>query len=214
MVRVIVEGTGGVAGCVPAGLGARLTVELPAIAADLAIGQSVAINGACLTVAGLEGAIVAFDLAGETLRRTNLGALRRGDRVNYERAMRLDERIDGHLVQGHVDGTGRIASFDERHGDAWLVVEAPRELLVQMVDKGCVAVDGISLTLAALERDRFACTIVPHTRAITNLAARRAGDAVNLECDVLIKWLARLHQQSRPAANPRGTVPGVKRRTR
>jgi len=199
MFRGIVEGCGVVSDCSPFGLGKRLTVELPAIAAELLPGQSVAIDGACLTVVGREKSVVAFDLAGETLRRTGLGERRRGDRVNYERAMRLDDRIDGHLVQGHVDGTGRIVSFDERHGDAWLVVEAPRELLAAMVEKGCVAVDGISLTIAALEPARFACTIVPHTRALTNLATRKAGDAVNLECDVLLKWVARLHQQSRPA---------------
>lgn len=197
MFRGIVEGCGVVAGCAPSGLGQRLEVELPAIAAELVPGQSVAIDGACLTVVGREQAVVAFDLAGETLRRTSLGERRRGDRVNYERAMRLDDRIDGHLVQGHVDGTGRVAAFDERHGDAWLVVEAPKELLAAMVAKGCVAVDGISLTIAELGPARFACTIVPHTRAITNLATKKAGDAVNLECDVLLKWVARLHQQSR-----------------
>jgi len=116
--------------------------------------------------------------------------------VNYERAMRLDDRLDGHLVQGHVDGTGTVASFDARHGDHWLVIQAPQELLRQMVPKGCVAVDGISLTLAELAADRFACTIVPHTRTMTNLARRKAGDRVNLECDVLIKWLARLQQRN------------------
>jgi riboflavin synthase len=198
MFRGIIEGAAPVLELHSAGEGARLSIALETIAASLEIGQSVAINGACLTVVERQGSAVRFDLAGETLRKTALGSLRRGDLVNYERAMRLDDRIDGHLVQGHVDGTGTLESFDSRHGDHWLVVAAARELVAQMVPKGCIAVDGISLTLAELGDDRFACTIVPHTRAVTNLANRRAGDRVNLECDVLIKWLARL--QARGAA--------------
>ncbi len=196
MFRGIIEGAAPVIEQRAVGAGARLVVDLAAIAEALVVGQSVAINGACLTVVERRGPAVAFDLAGETLRRTQLGTLAAGDVVNYERAMRLDDRIDGHLVQGHVDGTGTVASFDARHGDQWLVVLAPSALLLQLVPKGCIAVDGISLTLAELGADRFACTIVPHTRAVTNLARRKAGDRVNLECDVLIKWLARLHQQS------------------
>lgn len=200
MFRGIIEGTGTVVSRSRAGLGERLVVALPEAARPLALGQSVAIDGACLTVVASEGAATAFDLAGETLRRTHLGDLAPGALVNWERAMRLDDRLDGHLVQGHVDGVGTVASFGERHGDWWLEVVAPAELLAAMVPKGCVAVDGISLTLAELRADHFACTIVPHTRAVTNLATRKAGERVNLECDVLIKWLARLHQQSRGAA--------------
>lgn len=196
MFRGIIEGTGRVTALRESALGARLRVDLAPIAGELTLGQSVAINGACLTVVEVSGAEVAFDLAGETLRRTNLGSLSERSLVNFERAMRLDDRIDGHLVQGHVDATGTVASFDERHGDAWLEITAPPDVLAQMVPKGCVAVDGISLTIAELAADRFACTIVPHTRAVTNLAARRAGERVNLECDVLIKWLARLNERS------------------
>ncbi len=197
MFRGIIEGTGRVSSRTPSGLGERLVVALPALAGQLVLGQSVAIDGACLTVVACAGEEIAFDLAGETLRRTHLGALAVGDRVNFERAMRLDDRIDGHLVQGHVDGVGTVTGFDERHGDWWLEVAAPRELLDSMVRKGCVAVDGISLTLAELAADHFSCTIVPHTRAVTNLAHRRAGDRVNLECDVLIKWLEQLNAKSR-----------------
>ena len=198
MFRGIVEGTGTVARREKAALGERLEVDLPEVARELVLGQSVAVNGACLTVAARSGDRVAFDLAGETLRRTSLRGLQPGDRVNWERAMRLEDRLDGHLVQGHVDGTGTVASFDRRGEDRWLEVLAPPALLEAMVPKGCVAVDGISLTLAGLGPDRFACTIVPHTFATTNLASRRAGDRVNLECDVLIKWLERLRSRSAP----------------
>lgn len=206
MFRGIVEGTGIVARRAPtrgderaAALGERLEVTLPAISSELQPGQSVAINGACLTVVAIAGAEVGFDLSGETLRCTNLGRLGPGDLVNYERAMRLSDRLDGHLVLGHVDGTGAVRSFRVRGEDRWLEVEAPRELLERMVSKGCVALDGISLTIAELSDDSLACTIVPHTLAATNLMARRAGDLVNVECDVLLKWVARLQERSLPA---------------
>ena len=202
MFRGIVEGTGRIVGSRAGALpeSRRLDVELPAIAGALVLGQSVAIDGACLTVVGVEGAAVAFDLAGETLRRTQLGTLAPGDLVNYERAMRLEDRLDGHLLQGHVDGTATVVAFDERRGDRWLEVELPADLARWMVPKGCVALDGISLTIAELAGTRLACTIVPHTFATTNLARRRAGERVNVEADVLIKWLERLNASSRGGA--------------
>ena len=196
MFRGIVEGTGRIARRSKAPLGERLEVELPAVAGELVLGQSVAIDGACLTVVGVKGARVAFDLAGETLRKTSLGVRAAGDLVNYERAMRLEDRIDGHLVLGHVDGTGTVRSFARRGDDRWLEIEAPAGLLAWMVPKGCVALDGISLTIAELGRGRLACTIVPHTFVVTSLATRKKGDRVNVECDVLVKWLARLREKS------------------
>lgn len=200
MFRGIVEGAAPVVEVARLPDGARLAVDLAPIAPSLAPGQSIAINGACLTAVAIDGARVSFDLAGETLRRTNLGGLRPGDAVNYERAMLLTDRLDGHLVQGHVDGCGRIRSFERRGDDHWLEVEAPAELLATMVEKGSIAVDGISLTLAALDAATFAATIIPHTLATTNLRARRAGHLVNLECDVLLKWLARLTARTRDPA--------------
>jgi riboflavin synthase len=201
MFRGIVEGTGVVRTRTPAPLGERLEVELAPIAAELVLGQSVAIDGVCLTVVAVQDARVAFDLAGETLRRTHLGELAPGDLVNYERAMRLEDRIDGHLVQGHVDGVGRVRSFERRGEDRWLEVEAPPALLAQMVEKGSVALDGISLTIAELSRVHLACTIVPHTLAVTKLARTKAGDRLNVECDVLIKWLAQLARQGAPSSS-------------
>ncbi len=198
MFRGIVEGTGRIAARTPSAMGVRLVVELPAIAAELMVGQSVAINGVCLTAIAIDGAAVAFDLAGETLRRTRFGELTPGAPVNYERAMRLEDRLDGHLVQGHVDGCGVVRSFDQRHDDHWLVIDTPCELLAQMVSKGSIAVDGIALTIAELTASAFACTIIPHTRALTHLATLRAGERVHLECDVLVKWLAQLHARSVP----------------
>ena len=198
MFRGIVEGTASVARRAPAPSGERLELEIPKLAAELTIGQSVAIDGACLTVAAIAGSRVSFDLAGETLRRTSLGERQPGDVVNVERAMRLEDRIDGHLVQGHVDGTGSVRSFERRGDDRWLVVAAPRELLAQMVQQGSVALDGVSLTIAELGADQLACTIVPHTFAITNLATRRAGQRVADRRRVrrADKWVARLTRQS------------------
>jgi riboflavin synthase len=206
--RGIVEGIGRIVARRAGSSAERLEVELAALAGQLAVGQSVAINGACLTVVEEKRGVASFDLAGETLRRTNLGDLEPGDAVNYERAMRLEDRIDGHLLQGHVDGTATIRAFDERHGDRWLAVELPPELMKWMVPKGCIALDGISLTIAALGAGLgprgLACTIVPHTFAVTNLAARRAGERLNVEADVLIKWLERLQDESRlTPARPR-----------
>jgi riboflavin synthase len=199
MFRGIVEGTGRIVRRSAGALAEsqRLDVELSAIAGDLALGQSVAVDGACLTVVGVEGANVAFDLAGETLRRTTLGARGPGDLVNYERAMRLEDRLDGHLLQGHVDGTAAIRSFAERRGDRWLELDLPADLARWMVPRGCVALDGISLTIADLGPSTLACTIVPHTFTVTNLSRKRPGDRVNLEADVLIKWLEHLNDSSR-----------------
>jgi riboflavin synthase alpha subunit len=212
--RGIVEGTGRVVRRAKAPLGERLLLELP-VARELELGQSVAVDGACLTVVAVDRRArrVAFDLAGETLRRTSLGRLEVGDRVNFERAMRLEDRIDGHLVQGHVDGTGVVRSFDRRGDDRWLEVAAPRELLARMVEKGSVAVAGVSLTIAALARDRFACTIVPHTLAVTSLGDRRPGDRVSVECDVMMNWTERLLQSGAAAVSRRARA-GAARRSR
>ena len=218
MFRGIVEGIGRVVARRAGTQAERLEVEIPALAGELALGQSVAVDGACLTVVATgggaggatKGAVVSFDLAGETLRRTNLGDLKPGDTVNYERAMRLNDRIDGHLLQGHVDGTATIRSFGERHADRWLEIELPADLMKWMVPKGCVALDGISLTIAELGARGLACTIVPHTFEVTNLARRRAGDRLNLEADVLIKWLERLNNESR--GSTRGESRGSSRR--
>lgn len=196
----IVEGVARLAIHEPREQGVRLVFDLSALGNELRRGDSVALNGACLTVAEIVGGKVSFDLAGETLRRTNLGRLRPGDGANYERALRLGDRLDGHLVQGHVDGVGVIREFRTEGDDDWLVVGAPDEVLRQSIFKGSIAVNGISLTIAKLEADRFACTILPHTRKITNLAQASAGDPVNLEVDMVGKWIARLVE---PYGGPR-----------
>ena len=169
--------------------GRYLLITEHALAPEVAIGESVAVNGACLTVVERTADAFRFQAGPETLQRTNLGELAPGDRVNLERAMRLSDRLGGHLVQGHVDGLGRVAERTSR-GDWELVwFRCPAELARLMVSKGSVAVDGVSLTLVDVEAERFSVALIPHTLAHTTLGFRRPGDAVNLETDLMAKYV-------------------------
>lgn len=185
----IVETVGRVVGIEPCGEKTRLVLEAPAVTEGLPIGASVAVNGACLTVVEVEGARVAFEAVRETLDRSSLGGLRAGARVNLERAMRADARLDGHIVQGHVDGMGRVRAFDRRGDDVRLAVECEPAFAELLVPKGSVAIDGVSLTVVGVAEDGFDVALIPHTLAVTTLGERRPGDAVNLEADVLGKYV-------------------------
>jgi riboflavin synthase len=167
--------------------------------ADIEIGESIAVNGTCLTVTACDTLGCRFQAGPETLARTNLDELRPGDRVNVERSLRLGDRLGGHLVQGHVDGIGRIVSR-EKTGD-WEFVEfsCPAPLTAQMVAKGSVAVDGISLTLTDVGSDRFRVALIPHTLAHTTLGLKRVGASVNIETDILAKYVSKYLST---AANP------------
>jgi len=173
--------------------GSRLRIR-SALARELSAGDSLAVNGVCLTVVTIEGADVFADIGPETMRVTTLGGLAEGAVVNLERPLRADGRFGGHFVQGHVDAVGRI---EELRADAdfhWLTVAFPSNLAPFFIPKGSVAVDGISLTVARLARDRFDVQIVPFTIDHTNLVRARAGDAVNLECDMVGKYVVRAAQ--------------------
>jgi len=168
--------------------GARLVVEAPQTAPQAEVGDSVALAGVCLTVVGRDGPRLAFDAVPETLARTSLGALALADAINVEPALRAGDPLGGHLVQGHVDAVGRVRSV-EPEGEGrrvWLDSD------VLVVEKGSIAVDGVSLTVAALDDDGFAVALIPHTLAVTTLGALEPGDAVNLEADVLGKYVERL----------------------
>lgn len=180
--------------------GARLQVRCREVLAGLKAGSSIAVNGACLTAVEIEPAAFVADIYQETLRVTNLGDLRPGSVVNLERALAAAGRLDGHLVQGHVDGTGEIAALERVGGENWrLRVRYPRELDRYLVLKGSIAIDGISLTVAALEGLELAVAVIPHTYQHTNLHRRRPGERVNLECDLLAKYVEKL--LGRGAAN-------------
>ncbi len=168
--------------------GKMLVIRDAEYAADAEIGESIAVNGCCLTVVRIDGDCLAFQAGPETLSRTNLGALMVGDRVNLERSLRANDRLGGHFVTGHVDGVGTL---ELRHDDGdWstLWFRMPEWLAVQMVSKGSVAVDGVSLTLVDVESNRFSVQLIPHTLAVTTLGGRTSGDAVNLETDLLAKY--------------------------
>ena len=192
----IVEGTGRVVtlAVTPGGAGARLEVEAPWPAGTLAAGDSVAVDGCCLTVAAATAAGFAADLVAETLRRTALGRLAAGDRVNLERPLALGGRLGGHLVQGHVDGVARVLERRAAGEGQEVRVELPEALARYVVEKGSIAVDGVSLTVAGVGQGWFAVALVPHTLATTTLGERGPGDPVHLEVDVVAKYVERLVQ--------------------
>ena len=187
----LVESLGTVVRVADTGAGRRLVVRDP-IGPQLALGESVAVNGACLTVVDVRGDEFAFEVGPETLVRTNLGAIKSGDRINLERSLKVGDRLGGHFVQGHVDAVGTI-EVRLRNGDwedVWF--RCPADLTRLMVPKGSIAVDGISLTLVNVEPERFSVMLIPHTQANTTLGFKRPGDAVNLEADMLAKHVAKL----------------------
>ena len=169
--------------------GTRLVVRGPLVTSDAAYGASIAVNGCCLTVTDLDGASFGADVMAETFRRTSLGALRPGDPVNLERPVRADGRLGGHVVQGHVDGTGTIASRD---GDGVVRVAIPDDLARYVVEKGSVAVDGVSLTVVEAGDASFTVSLIPATLELTTLGHKGPGDSVNIEVDVLAKYVERL----------------------
>ena len=187
----LVESLAEVADVVSEPPGVRLIIREPQIAASSKVGDSVALNGCCLTVVAVEGERLSFQAGEETLSRTNLGELTPGDMVNVERSLRAGDPIGGHYVTGHIDAVGAV---DRRQDDAdWCTMwfRAPAPQLLQMASKGSVAVDGVSLTLVDVEAERFSVALIPHTLAVTTLGRREVGDRVNLETDVLAKYVQR-----------------------
>ena len=187
----LVEALGTVREQIVTGAGSRLVIAEPGIAPELRFGESVAVNGVCLTVVARDAETFAFEAGPETLARTNLGALTTGDRVNLERSLRLADRLGGHLVQGHIDGVGRIA--DRRRDGDWEMIwfTCPENLAEQMVPKGSVAVDGVSLTLVDVQVSRFSVALIPHTLANTTLGFKQPGAPVNLETDLIAKYVGK-----------------------
>jgi riboflavin synthase alpha subunit len=172
--------------------GERLELEVDVgseIASDVRIGDSIALSGCCLTVTGVRETVLAFQAVPETLRLTSLGDRAVGDRINVERSMRADARFGGHIVQGHVDGTGRVAAVRQEGDEVQLRIDCPEELARLLVQKGSVAVDGVSLTVVEPDARGFSVALIPHTLAETTLGAAKQGDRVNLEVDVLGKYV-------------------------
>ena len=193
----IIETVGRVASVEAQGEKTRLAIEAAAVTDGLPVGASVAVNGTCLTVVAVSASQVIFEVVRETLDRSSLGDLRSGSRVNLERALRADGRLDGHIVQGHVDGTGRVRAIERQGDDVRFAVDCEPEFAALLVPKGSIAIDGVSLTLVQVGVAGFDVALIPHTLAATNLADRQPGDRVNLEADVLgkyvQKYLERIH---------------------
>lgn len=199
----IVEGLAEVRAAHRGGQGMRLSLDLSPFVDGVRIGDSVSVSGVCLTVTRLESGLADFDLVAETLARTTLGDLRPGSKVNIERSLRIGDRLHGHFVLGHVDGVGRILRIELGPEGGIVEIQTDPALIVQMIPKGSVAVDGISLTLVELKPSSFTIALIPHTLAVTSLGLQREGGRVNVEVDMLGKWVRRLlaGEEGDPAAH-------------
>ncbi len=169
-----------------------ITVGAEKVLTDVHIGDSIAVNGTCLTVYSFDGGSFSADVMPETMRRTNLGSLAPGSPVNLERAMAANGRFGGHIVSGHIDGTGQVRSLRREDNAVWVRIAASPDILRYIVEKGSIAIDGISLTVASVTAQDFAVSVIPHTGEETTLLHKKPGDIVNLECDILAKYVEKL----------------------
>ncbi len=175
---------------------AVLTIRAEHILDDVKIGDSVAVNGVCLTATSVGSNYFTADVMAETLRRSSLGSLKQGSEVNLERAMLLGGRFGGHIVSGHIDGTGTIRSMIKEDNAVWVTIEAGRSILDLIVEKGSIAIDGISLTVAAVDETSFSVSLIPHTGKETTLLSKKTGDIVNLENDIVGKYIEKLMKKT------------------
>ena len=188
----IVEECGTVLGVLKNGVSGSLQIQASTVLEGTKTGDSIAVNGVCLTVTKLTKSSFTADVMAETFRRTNLGNLGKNSRVNLERAMAADGRFGGHIVSGHIDGTGVISRIKEEGNAVWIYISAPQSILNLIVEKGSVAVDGISLTVAAVSDKEFAVSVIPHTLENTALSGKKTGAVVNLENDIIGKYVQKL----------------------
>lgn len=188
----IIEETGTIAGIKKGAQSSVLTIKGNVIFSDLKLGDSVAVNGVCLTASSISGDTFTADVMHETLNRSGLGSLRQGSRVNLERAMAADGRFGGHIVSGHIDGTGKISDIKKDDNAVWYTVNTGADLMKYIVEKGSITIDGISLTVAEVGPSYFKVSIIPHTASVTTLGERKPGDSVNLENDIIGKYVEKL----------------------
>ena len=188
----IIEEIGTVNSVVTGASSGSLSISAGTVLEGTKLGDSIAVNGVCLTVTGISSGRFTADVMPETLRRSNLGALKTGDRVNLERAMSAGGRFGGHIVSGHIDGTGVISGMKREQNAVWVTVKADSPILALIVEKGSIAIDGISLTVAGLNSNSFSVSVIPHTGMQTTLLTKRAGDNVNLENDIIGKYVQRM----------------------
>jgi riboflavin synthase len=172
---------------------AKMKIKLGKIAKGLKIGDSVAINGVCLTAINISKDLVEFEMIGETIKKTNLGSLESGDKVNIERSLKVGERLEGHFVLGHVDGVGIIFKLEKQSNQIQIWIKISKELSKYIIKKGSITIDGISLTVVDVFKDQFSVSIIPHTMKMTNLSYKKVGDKVNIETDILGKYILSDH---------------------
>lgn len=202
----IIEEAGSIGGIIRGSLSIRLVVNCSKILKDVKTGDSIAVNGICLTVTGLGSSWFSADVMPETMRKTGLGRLNLSDRVNLERALRLSDRLGGHIVSGHIDGTGIVTARAEEDNAIWLTLEAPEYIMRYIVMKGSVALDGTSLTVAEVTGTGFKVSLIPLTAGVTTLGSRRAGDRINIECDVIGKYVEKLFGMDTSASKPKKDI--------
>lgn len=171
----------------------QLTIQAKLVVEDVKVGDSISMNGVCLTVTAFGTDYFMVDVMPETIRQTSLNMLKPGSAVNLERALRLMDRIGGHLVSGHVDGTGNIVRRWEEDNAVWFRISADPDIIRYIVDKGSVAIDGISLTVTKVDAFSFSVSVIPHTRNVTTLLHKKSGDLLNIECDIIAKYLEKLY---------------------
>lgn len=189
----IVEETGIVREIKQGRTSSKLSIEAVKIIDDMNVGDSINTNGVCLTVTDFGKGFFTTDVIPETLRRTGLGSLKMGSTVNLERALRLMDRLGGHLVTGHIDGTGKIGRRWQENNAVWFSIHAEETILRYIVEKGSVALDGISLTVTSAGSGTFCVSVIPHTQKVTTILQKKAGDLMNIECDILAKYIENLH---------------------
>ncbi|GBC59687.1 riboflavin synthase [Desulfonema ishimotonii] len=199
----IIEGLGTVAGIQPSGQGMKLTLEADFSLDGTRLGDSIAVNGACLTAVALAGRRFTVDVSPETVARTTFGRISIGQRVNLERALRLSDRLDGHLVSGHIDGMGRMKDRRAESNAIIITFGADRTLTRYMIEKGSVAIDGVSLTINRCDRDSFDVSIIPHTAKLTTVGFKKVGDPVNIETDMIGKYVERFVTGTREETDDR-----------
>ncbi|MBN1435895.1 MAG: riboflavin synthase [Sedimentisphaerales bacterium] len=185
----LIETIGTVKAARPTTAGMQITIDLGPLAQDAKLGDSIAVNGACLTIAQLDATVATFDAMAETIRATTVQHITANQKVNLERALRLGDRLGGHLVQGHVDGIGTIEKIDQKPQQYTIWLNTAAAVMKQMIPKGSVAIDGVSLTIVDVQPERFSVYLIPTTLAETTLQHKKPGDKVNLETDIIAKWI-------------------------
>lgn len=202
----LVEEIGVVQSVLKGSKSATIVIKANEVLASVKLGDSISTNGVCLTVTDFSSHSFSVDVMAETMRRSNLKGLTSGDKVNLERALRLGDRLGGHLVSGHIDGTGIISSFVKEDNAYWITVQTSTELLKYIIHKGSIAIDGVSLTVAYVDEKVFKVSIIPHTKDVTTLLDKSIGDEVNLECDMVGKYIEKLMNFNEKADNSKSNI--------